>query len=110
MAGRLRAVSQKLAALYLLKTWKADQSSASLEKPMKKFRESLDFLNKVSGNDKRSKELLKDLEKTYLFFSVMEESGTFTPSLVVKRTDEMMKKADELTRYYVSKSNQKGGK
>lgn len=77
---------------------------------MKKFRESLDFLNKVSGNDKRSKELLKDLEKTYLFFSVMEESGTFTPSLVVKRTDEMMKKADELTRYYVSKSNQKGGK
>ena len=110
MAGRLRAISQKLAALYLLKTWEADQSSDLLEKPMKKFRESLDFLSKVSGNDTRAKELLKDLEKTYLFFTVMEESGTFTPSLVVKKTDAMMKKADELTRYYVSKSNQKGGK
>ena len=110
MAGRLRAVSQKLAALYMLKTWEADRSSASFGKPMNKFRSSLDFLNKASGNDKQAKELLRDLEKIYLFFSIMEESGTFTPSLVVKMTDEMMKKADELTRYYVSKSNHKGGK
>ena len=110
MAGRLRAISQKLAALYMLKTWEVDQSPASLEMPMKKFRKSLDFLKKVSGNDEQVMRLLKDLEKTYLFFSIMEESGTFTPSLVVKKTDEMMKKADELTRFYVSKPNQKGGK
>ena len=110
MAGRLRAISQKLAALYMLKTWEVDQSPASLEMPMKKFRKSLDFLKKVSGNDEEVMRLLKDLEKTYLFFSIMEESGTFTPSLVVKKTDEMMKKADKLTRLYVSKPNQKGEK
>ena len=75
---------------------------------MKTFRESLDFLKKNYGNDPYVKKIVKGMEKNYLFFSMMEDSGIFTPSLVVKRTDKMLKKADELTKYLVKKQT-KGG-
>jgi len=87
-----------------------DASSDMMKKPMEKFRRSLDFLKKASEGDPEALKLVKDLEKTYLFFSVMNESGTFTPSLVVKKTDNMLKTADQLTRRFIEKSNQKGGK
>ena len=109
VAGGLRALSQEMAALYMMKTSKVDESSDLMKKPMERFRSSLDFLNKASKGDTEAQKLLKDLEKVYLYFSVMEESGTFTPSLVEKRTENMLKKADELTRHFIAKSNQKGG-
>ena len=108
MAGRLRAISQTLAALYMLKTWAADNSPDSMKKAMKNFRESLDFLKKESGNDPKVKKFLKNMEKNYLFFSMMEDAGVFTPALVIKRTDKMLEQADELTRYLVKKQT-KGG-
>ncbi|WP_456429375.1 type IV pili methyl-accepting chemotaxis transducer N-terminal domain-containing protein [Nitratifractor sp.] len=108
MAGRLRAISQTLAALYMLKTWAADNSPDSMKKAMKIFRESLDFLKKELGNDPKVKKFLKNMEKNYLFFSMMEDAGVFTPTLVIKRTDKMLEQADELTRYLVKKQT-KGG-
>ena len=108
MSGRLRAISQTLATLYMLKTWEADNSPDSMKKVMKIFRKSLDFLKKELGNDPKVKKFLKNMEKNYLFFSTMEDAGVFTPALVIKRTDKMLEQADELTRYLVKKQT-KGG-
>jgi hypothetical protein len=47
------------------------------------------------------------IEKTYLFFNVMNDSLVFTPALVVKKCDTMLKSARKLTQLYlVEKSNE----
>ncbi|WP_292661292.1 type IV pili methyl-accepting chemotaxis transducer N-terminal domain-containing protein [Nitratifractor sp.] len=107
-AGRLRAISQTIAALYMLKTWAEDKTRSSMEKVMKNFRNSLDFLKRALKNDTQAKKVLKNMEKNYLFFSMMEDAEVFTPILVIKRTNRMLKKADDLTRYLVKKQT-KGG-
>jgi len=101
LAGRLRAVSQALASIYLLETWGMEGARKKLEIPMKRFRGSLDHLEKVPETDEKAKKMLKKLEKTYLFFEVMKDAETFTPTLVVSKTDRMFKDAAKLTQHYV---------
>jgi len=101
LAGRLRAVSQALASVYLLDTWGMEGARKKLEIPMKRFRGSLDHLEKAPVTDEKAKKLLGRLEKTYLFFQVMKDSETFTPTLVVSKTDRMFKDAAKLTQHYV---------
>ena len=101
VSGRLRAVSQALAALYELRAWGMPHADEKIKKPMKVFRQSLDDLNKAKETQPPMQALLKDLEKTYLFFDVMNQSKVVTPTLVIKKTDAMLKKASELTELYV---------
>ena len=105
MSGRLRAVSQALAAVYMLKTWQMEGADEALKVPMKRFRGSMDYLLKAPETGPEMKKILDRLEKTYLFFQVMNESGTFTPSLVAKKTDRMLRDASQLTRLYAEKLN-----
>jgi predicted HicB family RNase H-like nuclease len=107
LAGRLRAVSQALAAVYMLKTWEMAGADEALKIPMKRFRDSMDFLYKSPDTGPEMLKILKKLEKTYLFFQVMNQSGTFTPTLVAKKTDRMLKEAIKLTRLYVEKKQKK---
>ncbi len=107
LAGRLRAVSQALAAVYMLKTWEMPGADEALKIPMERFRESMDYLYKSPDTGPDMKKILKKLEKTYLFFQVMNESGTFTPTLVAKKTDKMLGEAIKLTKLYVDKKNNK---
>jgi len=101
MSGRLRAVSQALAAVYLLRAWGMPHADEKIKEPMKFFRLSLDYLNKAKETQPPMQALLKDLEKIYLFFEVMNQSKVFTPTLVIKKTDAMLQKASELTELYV---------
>jgi len=101
LAGRLRAVSQALASIYLLETWGMEGARKKLEIPMKRFRGSLDHLEKAPVTDEKAKKILGRLEKTYLFFQVMKDAETFTPTLVVSKTDRMFKDAAKLTQHYV---------
>ena len=107
LSGRLRAVSQALAAVYMLKTWEIPGADEALKIPMKRFRGSMDFLYKSPDTGPEMLKILKKLEKTYLFFQVMNESGTFTPTLVAKKTDRMLKDAIKLTQLYVEKKEKK---
>ena len=101
-SGKLRAVSQSLAAFYLLKSWDIPEADMMLKKPMQNFRDALDYLEKAPQTTADMQPLLKKLEKIYLFFQVMDEaSSTSTPVLAVKKTDQMLKVANELTEKYV---------
>ncbi len=100
-AGRLRAVSQALAAVYQLRAWEMPHADEAIKKPMKVFRRSLDDLKKAKETQPPMQVLLKELEKIYLFFEVMNQSKVATPTLVIKKTDAMLHKASELTELYV---------
>lgn len=104
-AGRLRAVSQAIAAAYVLKTWGMEGADEALKRPMKRFRGNLDFLKKDPATDSEMSKIIQKLEKTYLFFQVMGDAGTMTPSLAIKKTNRMLKDADKLTQLYVNKLN-----
>jgi nitrate/nitrite-specific signal transduction histidine kinase len=101
LSGRMRAVSQALAAGYLLRTWGLKEAKEKLKIPMKRFRASLDYLHKAPETGEAMRAKLDRLEKIYLFFEVMNGSDTFVPTLVIKKTDTMLKVANELTQLYV---------
>ncbi len=102
-AGRLRAVSQALAALYQLKAWGIKEASEMIKKPMKSFRDGLDYLDKAKETQASMRPILTKLERTYLFFKIMDDaSDTATPALVIKETDRMLKLANTLTGQYLS--------
>ena len=104
MSGRLRAVSQALAALYQLRTWGVPEADSILKGVMKRFHASLDFLKQAPETDAPKQKILSNMEKIYTFFTVMNGSEIMTPALAIKKTDTMLKQAAELTRLYV-KSN-----
>ena len=107
MSGRLRAVSQALAALYELRAWGVPEADMLLKKVMKRFRMSLDFLRQAPETDAPMKKILTKLEKVYSFFQIMNESEVMTPALAIKKTDSMLKQASELTQLYVKNTKQK---
>lgn len=101
-AGKLRAVSQALVSVYLLKSWDIPEAGKMIKRPMKSFRESLDFCDKAPETTSAMRPTLKKLENIYLFFQIMDEANsTTTPVLAIKKTDDMLKYADELTQMYV---------
>ncbi len=104
-SGRLRAVSQRINSLYLLKTM--DVSSQVVDKEMKEamklFRENLDFLEKAEPKGKEIDSRLKKLEKIYLFFQIMNASDNYVPTIITKKSDKMLKYGDELTTLYIEK-------
>ena len=101
--GRLRAVSQKISALYLLNTIAQNTESMKeqMQKEMTAFREGMDTLKKIKLADATMKKNLKKLEKIYIFFEIMNASDTHTPIIVCKKADKMLRIADALTRYLV---------
>jgi hypothetical protein len=107
-AGLFRAQSQKIALLYLIKSWEGSGDlpliKAEMDKAMKSFKGSLDFLGAASHTTDEMKVILKKLKKTYLYFLVMNDSDVFTPTLVLKKTDAMLKDAVSLVNLYVKES------
>jgi nitrate/nitrite-specific signal transduction histidine kinase len=101
LSGRLRAVSQALASVYMLRSWGATGTEKKMKVPMERFRGSLDYLHAAQETTEPMKQILSKLEKIYLFFEVMNQSDTMTPTLVIKKTDAMLKLADALTKMYV---------
>lgn len=104
-SGRLRAISQVIASLYLLKAMGVD--SPKIDKTMKKamgvFRETLDILKSSKLRDKIVDKKLKKLESIYLFFDIMNGAESFVPTIVNKKSNKMLKYADELTSIFVKK-------
>jgi len=99
-SGKLSAVSQKFASLYMLEKWGTD--SDKLKKEMRDMGESYaKILKKLKNNPHLSKEkfgsLLEKLEKDYTFFTLLEQNtATFVPSLVYRKTDIMREHSDKM--------------
>jgi len=107
LSGRLRAVSQALAAIYQLHAWGMADTDQKMKIPMKRFRGSLDYLTSAKETAPPMQAKLKELEKIYRFFEVMNTARTITPTLAIKKTDTMLEIASELTMLYVQAAHQK---
>ncbi len=101
-SSRLPAVSQALSAIYSLKSWGMKDADKALAVPMRRFRETLDFLEKSPETEPKMAEILQKMEKVYLFFQVMNDAETLTPSLAIKRANEILKDAERLTELYAN--------
>jgi len=103
ISGRQRMLSQKLAALYMVKAWGANDSrfKEQLEESMKLFKESLNRLKGYKENSKEINLLLSKVERAFRFFEVMSRSNSrFTPSLICKKSDEILNDMDKITKLY----------
>jgi len=103
ISGRQRMLSQKLASLYLIKSFgiKDIEFKYKLDKNIKLFKDSLDKLSKYEKNNPEINSLLLKVKSQFMFFEVMSRSNSiFTPSLIYKKSDEILHEMDRVTKLY----------
>ena len=100
-SGRLRAVSQAIAAVYMLRIWDVPGSQKKMRIPMERFRSSLDYLRAAKTTKEPMKKVLAKLEKIYLFMDVINQFSDMEPSLVIEKTNTMLELSNTLTQLYV---------
>ena len=103
ISGRQRMLSQKMASLYMLKVWGIEHEGINqeLSESMKIFENSLNRLKKSKINDEKINSLLKKVEEDFSFFKIMSRtSKKFIPSLIYKKSNEILKNMDEITKLY----------
>jgi len=108
MSGRQRMLSQRMASLYMLKVWGVDDKKfkEKMDDTMKLFKESLKRLQKSEINDEKINKLLLKVEKSFMFFEIMNKSNNiFIPTLIYKKSDDILKNMDLITKYYVLVQN-----
>jgi len=104
MSGRQRMLSQRMASLYLLKVWgiNDDKFKEKMSSAMTLFKISLEKLQKSDLNTKEITNLLSEVKKSFIFFEVMNESkSAFIPALIYKKSDDILKNMDRVTKLYV---------
>ena len=97
--GKLSAVSQKFASLYMLLKWGMDNEKLhkDMAKQKEMFANALAELKKMSLSDEKTKKVLKKLEKDLQYFEFLESSTkTFMPALVYKKTNIMFEHTNEM--------------
>jgi len=105
ISGRQRMLSQRMASLYMLKVWGVDdpQFKEKMDKAMNLFKTSLDKLMKSDMSTPEISKLLKKAEKSFMFFEIMNKSSSkFIPSLIYKKSNEMLKDMNTATGLYAA--------
>ena len=105
-------LSQRMASLYMLKVWGVDDDKfkEKMQSAMKLFKTSLQKLQKSKLNTSEITELLHEVEQSFMFFEVMNDSTeTFIPTLIYKKSNDILKNMNTATGKYVvaSKSRRK---
>ncbi len=103
ISGRQRMLSQKMASLYMLKVWGVDDPKFQdkMRDSMAIFKSSLNRLKEYKRNSKEISDLLEKTEKSFIFFEFMSRSKSkFIPSLIYKKSDEILKNMDRVTNLY----------
>ena len=104
ISGRQRMLSQRMASLYMLKVWGVDDDmfKDKLESTMALFKISLEQLKKSKLNSDKTEKLLIKVEKSFMFFEVMNRSSSkFIPTLIYKKSDDILKDMDAVTKLFV---------
>jgi len=104
MSGRQRMLSQRMASLYMLKVWGVDDDKfkEKMKDSMELFKSSLKELQKSEFNTDEINGLLTDVEKSFMFFEVMNKSSkVFIPSLIYKKSNDILKNMNKATQCYV---------
>ena len=107
ISGRQRMLSQRMAGLYMLKVWKVDDEKfkEKMSHSMNLFRDSLEKLKKSKLNTNEIDELLLKVEKSFMFFEMMNKSSkAFIPALIYKKSNDILKNMNSTTKLYVSVS------
>jgi len=109
ISGRQRMLSQKMASIYMLKVWNVGDESInkSLDDTMALFAESSKTLKEAKETTPEIKKILVKVDKLFLYLKMMNKRDTqkFIPSLIYKKSNDMLKKMNDATILYV-----KGGK
>jgi len=105
MSGRQRMLSQRMASLYMLKVWgvKNKNFQDKMDKSMELFEKSLKHLQNSKLNTKEITDLLKEVENSFTFFKIMNKtSNTFIPTLIYKKSNDILKNMNIITHNYVN--------
>jgi len=102
ISGRQRMLSQRMAGLYMLKTWGIDDPEFK-----KKLHDAMDLFKrshqKLSAYDKNTEEinvLLGKVGKAFMYFEFVDKSETFVPNLICKKAEEILKNMNTVTGLY----------
>ncbi len=109
ISGRQRMLSQRMASLYMLKVWGIEDKEfkKKMEDTMKMFEDSLLILMKSPLNTKEINKLLDKVQNDFCFFRIMNRSSTkFIPSLIYKKSNEILKNMNKVTELYASQKIQ----
>ena len=106
ISGRQRMLSQRMAALYMLKVWGIDdpQFKTKLEGAMKLFESSAEKLEKSEKTTDEIAALLKQVKRSFNYFKMMnmKASTKYIPSLIYKKSNEMLVNMNKATLQYVA--------
>jgi len=109
ISGRQRMLSQRMANLYMLKVWGIDDPKfkEKMDAAMKLFSDSLDRLIASDLNTDEINSLLNRVKKNFMFFQVMNKSKSkFIPSLIYKKSNEILKDMNTVTGLYAAQKVQ----
>jgi hypothetical protein len=106
IAGKQRMLSQRMAALYMLKAWKLEdaQFNQKLRASMDEFSAAHKILESSSLSSAEIKALLKKVKKSYMWFEMMgkSKSNRVVPSLINKSANSILADMDQVTNLYTS--------
>jgi Type IV pili methyl-accepting chemotaxis transducer N-term len=108
ISGRQRMLSQRMASLYMLKVWGVDdpQFKDKMNKTMELFKTSMEKLMASSMNTTEINALLKKSKKSFMFFEMMNKSSSkFIPTLIYKKSNDILKDMNTATGLYVVENN-----
>jgi nitrate/nitrite-specific signal transduction histidine kinase len=108
MAGRQRMLSQRMASLYMLKVWGVNDPKfkEKLDGALKLFKTSHQKLESAPINTDESKKLLAKVKRSFMFFEMMNRSKSkFVPSLIYKKSNDILKNMNSVTQIYVSQES-----
>jgi nitrate/nitrite-specific signal transduction histidine kinase len=103
ISGRQRMLSQRMASLYMLKAWGIEdpEFDTRMKEAMDLFSSSLKKLMQSNLTTPEIASLLKKVEKDFMFFKIMNRSDQkFIPSLICKKSDEILQTMDKATGLY----------
>ncbi|MBU1667716.1 type IV pili methyl-accepting chemotaxis transducer N-terminal domain-containing protein [bacterium] len=109
MSGRQRMLSQRMASLYMLKAWGIEnpKNEEKMEQSMALFKTSLETLKASKLNTKEITALLLSVEQSFTFFEMMNKSSSsFIPTLIYKKSNDILENMNKTTNYYVNIKNQ----
>jgi hypothetical protein len=107
IAGRQRMLSQRMASLYMLKVWGVEdpEFKSKLNDTITLFKSSHQKLSNASINNDETKAKLKRVGRALMFFEMMNRSDSkFVPSLIYRKSNEILKLMNEVTEAYVKQT------
>lgn len=110
ISGKQRMLSQRMASLYMLQVWgiKDLKFKTKLTETMTLFKTSHEILKTNKNNTASINKKLKSVKRSFTFFEMMAKSSSkYIPSLIYKKSNEILKIMNQVTEEYVHLSQSK---